>query len=101
MVDRDAEVLNAKVKKFKTDSFRLDGLELSIGKVTKPSEIDEMAEPMGPTPKPNIEDLRDWDMKLLKRYPPMYSPICDMCCLCTYGKCDLSQETKRVHVGSI
>ncbi|MCW7076059.1 MAG: CO dehydrogenase/acetyl-CoA synthase complex subunit alpha [Candidatus Syntrophoarchaeum sp.] len=90
MVANDEEVLNAKLKKFRTGSFRLDGLELSIGKVTKPSEIDEMIEPMGPTPKPNMEDLRDWDMKLLKRYPPMYSPTCDICCLCTLGKCDLT-----------
>ena len=44
---------------------------------------------MGPTPKPSVTDLRSWDMKLLNRYEPFYAPFCDMCCLCTYGKCDL------------
>lgn len=32
---------------------------------------------------------RLWDMKLLSRYEPFYAPFCDMCCLCTFGKCDL------------
>ena len=29
-------------------------------------------------------------MKLLERYKPFYMPFCDLCCLCTFGKCDLS-----------
>jgi len=94
LVAKDEEVLNVKMKKFRTGSFRLDNFELAVGKVKKPSDLDEFAEPMGPTPKPGIEDLREWDMKLLKRYPPMYSPICDMCCLCTFGKCDLTGNKK-------
>ncbi|MCK4353930.1 MAG: CO dehydrogenase/acetyl-CoA synthase complex subunit epsilon [Dehalococcoidia bacterium] len=48
-------------------------------------------EPVGPTPMPGIADLRSWDMRLLKTYKPWYAPFCDLCCLCTYGKCDLSQ----------
>ncbi|PIU56611.1 MAG: acetyl-CoA decarbonylase/synthase complex subunit alpha, partial [Chloroflexi bacterium CG07_land_8_20_14_0_80_45_17] len=48
-------------------------------------------EPVGPTPMPEIPDLRSWDMRLLKTYKPWYAPFCDLCCLCTYGKCDLSQ----------
>lgn len=48
-------------------------------------------EPVGPTPMPEITDLRSWDMRLLKTYPPFYAPFCDLCCLCTYGKCDLTQ----------
>jgi len=48
-------------------------------------------EPVGPTPMPEIPDLRSWDMRLLKAYKPWYAPFCDLCCLCTYGKCDLSQ----------
>ncbi len=48
-------------------------------------------EPVGPTPMPEIPDLRSWDMRLLKTYAPWYAPFCDLCCLCTYGKCDLSQ----------
>ena len=49
---------------------------------------------MGPTQKPNVTDLRSWDMKLLERYEPFYAPLCDMCCLCTYGKCDLTAGKK-------
>lgn len=51
-------------------------------------------EPLGPTPKPTLADLREWDMKLLNRYEPFYSPICDMCCHCAYGKCDLTHGKK-------
>jgi acetyl-CoA decarbonylase/synthase complex subunit alpha len=51
-------------------------------------------EPVGPTPMPEIPDLRSWDMRLLKTYAPWYAPFCDLCCLCTYGKCDLT-ETRR------
>jgi len=48
-------------------------------------------EPVGPTPMPEIPDLRQWDMRLLKTYAPFYAPFCDLCCFCTYGKCDLSE----------
>jgi acetyl-CoA decarbonylase/synthase complex subunit alpha len=48
-------------------------------------------EPLGPTPMPEIPDLRQWDMRLLKTYAPFYAPFCDLCCFCTYGKCDLSE----------
>jgi anaerobic carbon-monoxide dehydrogenase, CODH/ACS complex subunit alpha len=48
-------------------------------------------EPVGPTPMPEIPTLRSWDMRLLKTYSPWYAPFCDLCCFCTYGKCDLSQ----------
>lgn len=51
-------------------------------------------EPLGPTPMPEIPDLRNWDMRLLKTYAPFYAPFCDLCCFCTYGKCDLT-ETRR------
>ena len=51
-------------------------------------------EPIGPTPMPEIADLRNWDMRLLKTYKPFYAPFCDMCCLCTYGKCDLTENRR-------
>ena len=51
-------------------------------------------EPLGPTSMPEIPDLRNWDMRLLKTYAPFYAPFCDLCCFCTYGKCDLT-ETRR------
>lgn len=47
-------------------------------------------EPVGPTPMPGPTDLRNWDRKLLETYKPMYAPFCDLCCFCTYGKCDLT-----------
>jgi acetyl-CoA decarbonylase/synthase complex subunit alpha len=51
-------------------------------------------EPVGPTPMPEIADLRNWDMRLLKTYKPFYAPFCDLCCLCTYGKCDLTEDRR-------
>jgi len=51
-------------------------------------------EPVGPTPMPEIPALRSWDMRLLKTYKPWYAPFCDLCCLCTYGKCDLTENRR-------
>ncbi|MFC1925126.1 CO dehydrogenase/acetyl-CoA synthase complex subunit alpha [Chloroflexota bacterium] len=51
---------------------------------------DDLWEPVGPTPMPEFHDLRNWDMRLMKTYTPMYSPMCDLCCFCTFGKCDLT-----------
>jgi acetyl-CoA decarbonylase/synthase complex subunit alpha len=51
-------------------------------------------EPIGHTPMPEIPDLRSWDMKLLKTYKPYYAPFCDLCCFCTYGKCDLTEDRR-------
>ncbi|MFC2000462.1 CO dehydrogenase/acetyl-CoA synthase complex subunit alpha [Chloroflexota bacterium] len=47
-------------------------------------------EPIGCTPMPEVTDLRNWDMRLMKTYKPWYAPFCDLCCFCTYGKCDLT-----------
>lgn len=47
-------------------------------------------EPVGPTPMPDISTLRGHHMRLLQTYKPFYAPFCDLCCRCTYGKCDLS-----------
>jgi acetyl-CoA decarbonylase/synthase complex subunit alpha len=33
-------------------------------------------------------------MRLLKTYKPWYAPFCDLCCFCTYGKCDLTEHRK-------
>jgi acetyl-CoA decarbonylase/synthase complex subunit alpha len=38
--------------------------------------------------------MRNWDRMLLERYKPFYMPFCDLCCLCTYGKCDLTGDKK-------
>lgn len=65
----------------------LENVQINIGEVIS---SDQIPEPHGPTVAPEIHDLRDWDKRLLNRYEPLYSPSCDMCCLCTYGKCDLT-----------
>lgn len=73
------------MKELNSDFWKIKGLKVSIGEIIE----EEWDEPMGPTPKPNVTDLRSWDFKLLERYEPFYAPFCDMCCLCTFGKCDL------------
>ncbi|MDY6865264.1 MAG: CO dehydrogenase/acetyl-CoA synthase complex subunit alpha [Halobacteriota archaeon] len=65
----------------------LENVRINIGEVI--DEEDEWEE-MGPHPKPKMTDLRHWDFKLLDRYKPFYAPQCDVCALCTYGKCDLT-----------
>jgi len=78
--------VHVKIDEMKTSTGLIKNLEVSIGKIVD----DSWTEPMGPTPMPSMSTLRDWDMKLLNRYKPFYMPACDLCCLCTYGKCDLT-----------
>jgi anaerobic carbon-monoxide dehydrogenase, CODH/ACS complex subunit alpha len=59
-------------------------------KVKEIIKAEDKWEPVGHTPMPQLPDLRSWDMRLLKTYKPFYAPMCDMCCFCTYGKCDLT-----------
>ncbi|MHA2379684.1 MAG: CO dehydrogenase/acetyl-CoA synthase complex subunit alpha [Candidatus Thorarchaeota archaeon] len=66
------------------------GLEVRIGQIVD----DEWDEPMGPTPMPGPTALRSWDHKLLTKYQPSYMPYCQVCCLCTMGKCDLSKDKR-------
>jgi len=82
--------LVVKAKELKTDVAVVTDLEVSIGKIID----DTWEEPMGPTPFPSMTDLRDWDFELLRRYKPFYLPFCDVCCLCTFGKCDLSGDKR-------
>ncbi|NLV26004.1 MAG: CO dehydrogenase/acetyl-CoA synthase complex subunit epsilon [Methanomicrobiales archaeon] len=70
----------------KSSAGSLKGLDIQVGKI-KGEFWDEKE---GPTPFPDHIDLRNWDRTLLARYKPLYLPFCDLCCLCTYGKCDLS-----------
>ena len=63
-------------------------------KVNKIIRADETWEPVGHTPMPELPDLRNWDMRLLKTYKPFYAPTCDLCCFCTYGKCDLTGDKR-------
>lgn len=79
----------ALIKQLRAPTLNLSEVELEFG------DIEEYwDEPMGPTPMPSITDLRDWDFKLLKKYPPLYIPNCDMCCFCAYGKCDLTKDKR-------
>lgn len=70
-----------------TNLGKFKGLNISLGKIIE----EDLEQPLGPTPFPSMTALRNWDLKLLERYPPFYLPFCDVCCLCTFGKCDLSQ----------
>lgn len=82
------------MQKTREGLFTIENMEnvtISIGGITRE---EEEWEPMGPTPKPGMADLREWDFKLLNRYHPFYAPLCDMCCLCTFGKCDLTGNKK-------
>ena len=79
-----------KIDELKTDIGLIKNLEISIGKIVD----DSWDEPEGPTPFPSTVDLREWDVKLLQRYKPFYLPFCDVCCLCTFGKCDLSGDKR-------
>ncbi len=79
-----------KVKELKTDIVLAKDLEISVGRIYE----EEWTEPLGPTPFPSITDLREWDFKLLQRYKPFYLPFCDVCCLCTFGKCDLTGDKR-------
>ena len=69
-------------------------------KTTRKEEIKEIIraddawEPVGHTPMPDIPDLRNWDRRLLSTYKPFYAPMCDLCCFCTYGKCDLTGDKR-------
>lgn len=79
-----------KIDKAESESIKIGDMVIELGEV----EEDKWEEPMGPTPKPGWMELREWDHKLLERYQPFYSPNCDMCCLCSYGKCDLTGGKK-------
>jgi acetyl-CoA decarbonylase/synthase complex subunit alpha len=78
------------LKELKTDLGVFKDIEISIGRI-----YDETwTEPLGPTPYPSITDLREWDFTILQRYKPFYMPFCDVCCLCTFGKCDLTGDKR-------
>lgn len=79
-----------KIDELKSDFATIKGLEFTIGRIIE----EEWEEPLGPTPFPSVTDLREWDMKLLQRYKPFYMPFCDVCCLCTFGKCDLTGDKR-------
>lgn len=84
------KALHLKVGELKTDIALLRNLEISVGRIYE----ETWSEKIGPTPFPSVLDLREWDLKLLQRYQPFYMPFCDLCCLCTMGKCDLTKQKR-------
>ncbi len=78
------------IGEIKSDLAQFRDLNITIGAITR----EHWDEPMGPTPFPTLTTLRSWDQRLLARYKPFYMPFCDLCCLCTYGKCDLTGTKK-------
>ncbi|MEM3516558.1 MAG: acetyl-CoA decarbonylase/synthase complex subunit alpha, partial [Candidatus Bathyarchaeia archaeon] len=79
-----------KIGELKTSLGEIKDFEISIGKIIEEAWEEEF----GPTPFPSISDLRSWDLKLIERYKPFYMPFCDVCCLCTMGKCDLTKDKR-------
>jgi len=82
--------VNFSIKEINSDLAQFRDLNITIGSINR----ERWDEAMGPTPFPSLTTLRSWDQRLLHRYKPFYLPFCDLCCLCTYGKCDLT-GTKR------
>jgi acetyl-CoA decarbonylase/synthase complex subunit alpha len=82
--------INIRIKNLETELGHISNLELNIGRLIQ----EKWAEPEGPTPFPSLTTLRRWDRLLLNRYKPFYLPFCDLCCLCTYGKCDLTGDKR-------
>ncbi len=69
----------------------LENVQITIGSIVGAIEkVAEEEKDVGPTVKPGISGLREWDHKLLNKYNPVYTPMCDQCCYCTFGTCDLS-----------
>ena len=82
--------LRLKIDELSSSIGVFKGIDIQVGRIVD----DEWDEPMGPTPFPSVGTFRDWDRKLLERYKPFYMPFCDLCCLCTFGKCDLTGDKK-------
>lgn len=82
--------INIKIDELDSALGTFKGLQIQIGRITD----EEWEEPMGPTPFPTVTTLRNWDRTLLERYKPFYMPFCDLCCLCTFGKCDLTGDKR-------
>ncbi|RPJ78252.1 MAG: acetyl-CoA decarbonylase/synthase complex subunit alpha, partial [Alphaproteobacteria bacterium] len=84
------------MSKLTTGSFSIEDLEsvqITINNIVGAAkevakgaakEKEELG-PMGPTPFPSIATLRDWSFTLFDRYEPVYTPMCDQCCYCTFG----------------
>nr|WP_148266643.1 CO dehydrogenase/acetyl-CoA synthase complex subunit alpha [Methanocella arvoryzae] len=86
----DLKDLNFRFKELESELGRIKEFEVSVGRIA-PQNWEEK---VGPTPFPSMTALRGWDRKLLGRYRPFYMPYCDVCCICTAGKCDLTGDRR-------
>jgi len=88
------------MSKLTTGSFSIEDLEsvqITINNIVgaakevakEAKEVKEELGPMGPTPFPTTAAVRDWSFTLFDRYEPVYTPMCDQCCYCTFGPCNL------------
>ncbi|HII91288.1 MAG TPA: CO dehydrogenase/acetyl-CoA synthase complex subunit epsilon [Methanosarcina sp.] len=88
------------MSKLTTGSFSIEDLEsvqITINNIVgaakevakEAKEPKEELGPMGPTPFPTVAKVRDWSFTLFDRYEPVYTPMCDQCCYCTFGPCNL------------
>ncbi|MGB9929393.1 MAG: CO dehydrogenase/acetyl-CoA synthase complex subunit alpha [Methanosarcina sp.] len=84
------------MSKLTTGSFSIEDLESVqitinniVGAAKEAAEAKEELGPMGPTPFPTVAEVRDWSFTLFDRYEPVYTPMCDQCCYCTFGPCNL------------
>ena len=82
--------LRLKIDELSSSLGTFKGLEIEVGRIFE----EDWEEPVGPTPFPSVGTLRSWDLKLLGKYRPFYMPFCDLCCLCTFGKCDLTGDKR-------
>lgn len=82
---------NLKLDRLEQGGLQVEGLELTIGDVETEQLWDE---PAGPFHMPGIKDLRKWDQRLFDRYDSSYEPTGDICDLCTFGPCDLTDGKK-------
>ncbi|HIH93167.1 TPA: acetyl-CoA decarbonylase/synthase complex subunit alpha, partial [Methanosarcina acetivorans] len=86
------------MSKLTTGSFSIEDLEsvqITINNIVGAAKeaAEEKAKelgPMGPTAMAGLASYRSWNLLLLDRYEPVLTPMCDQCCYCTYGPCDLS-----------
>ena len=82
--------LKLKIDELSSSLGTFKGLQIEVGRIFE----EDWEEPVGPSPFPSVTAFRNWDLKLLNRYKPFYMPFCDLCCLCTYGKCDLTGDKR-------
>jgi len=81
---------------YKSRNFSIKGLKMDFKKINFDTGQANADSPPSDKKKVHIDysKLRDWDFKLLSHFRPFYAPLCNLCCLCTYGKCDLSKNKK-------